>query len=210
MTTEWFPGWVVRHIQRHDNAGLPDLDKRKIFYETWRDEFAQRGIDLAAAEAASRKLAAQKYTKHLHFKALLDLAMEAKYTGYASSVEQAKDAAKNCPDCYGQGLASVRCRNTGMNFAAYCVCDFGTRLLNKATQSAKANEVLIDLAKIRVGETYRALIHGEAVTLDFTEDESEDFTHYLPVDLREKADRLREEEASCPTSTTSRTLKSPI
>lgn len=192
MTADWFHGWLVRHLERHPLAGLPDMDKRPLFYECWRDEFIRRGVSEAAAEAGSRSLASGKYTKHHHFNALLDLIHQAR--GAASNAERAAEASKECRECYGAGFASVRDRETRMNFAAYCVCPLGTWKLRKARREAKEGTTLIDLAAIRNGQTYRAVIGGRDVTLDFAEDDDHEANiANLPPGLRRLAESMRPE-----------------
>lgn len=190
MSTDWFGHWLSRHLQRHENAGLPDPARKPLFYETWRDEFAKSGVTLDAAEAASRLLATQKYVKHAHFAALLKAIKETRWADRASDIDQIKADSKACRECYGEGLASVRCRNTGMSFAAYCVCPYGTYRLRRARREAKPTTQLIDLAAIRNGETYRVAVAGKVLTLDFDlGDDGFDYVAAMPQDWRERLEK---------------------
>lgn len=193
MTTDWFHPWLERHLQRHATAGLPEIEKKPLFYENWRDQFTARGVTFEQADVASRALATQKYVKLHHFKALLDLIQQARAA--SSSVETAEVASKSCTHCYGEGMASVRDRETRMNFAAYCICPLGTWKLQRARREAKKGEKLIDLASILNGEIYQARINGRVVDLDFSEDDGDDDSNLanLPPGLRRLAEQLRPE-----------------
>lgn len=192
MTTDWFHPWLERHLQRHATAGLPEIDKKPLFYENWRDQFTGRGVTYEQAEAASRVLATQKYVKLHHFKALLDLIQQARAA--SSSIETAEVASKSCTHCYGTGFATVTDRESKMNFAAYCICPLGTYKLRRAKREAKEHERLLDLASILNGEIYRAKINGRVVDLDFSDDtDFEDHTANLPPGLRKLAEKLRPE-----------------
>lgn len=168
-TTDWFPAWLARHLDRHAMAGLPDPTKKFLFYEAWRDEFARVGMTEFAAEQASKLLTAKSGYKSAHFATLCKLAWEVRR---ATSPAQADElASKNCLWCEGSGYAHVRDRDTGTNWSAHCICPLGTRYLRKAQREAKSPTAqFIDLAAIKNGQTYRVMHMGRAVTLDFTED----------------------------------------
>ena len=198
MPCDWFGLWLVRHLERFPNTGLPDSSKKPLFYDAWRDEFERLRVTHQAAEAASRLLVSRKHYAKDHFPELLRLAFDAsKATAGQTVAERAKHESQGCRDCYGEGIASVRDRETGTNFAAYCVCDWGRVRLGRAQREAKATETLIDLAAIRHGILYRIKSGGRIVTLDFTEDDDlDDCIRFLPPDLRRRAEKLREAERS--------------
>lgn len=192
MTVDWFQPWLERHLERHATAGLPEIEKKPLFYENWRDQFTARGVTFEQADVASRMLATQKYTKLHHFKALLDVIGQARAA--SSSIETAEVASKSCTYCYGSGFASVTDRGSRMNFAAYCICPLGTYKLRRAKREAKEGDLLLNLASILNGEVYRGSINGRNVELDFGDDaDFEDYTASLPPGLRKLADQLRPE-----------------
>jgi hypothetical protein len=168
-TAEWFPAWLGRHIGRHPLAGLPDMAKRPLYYEQWRDDFVKYGVTEQAADDASKALVAAKYSKNQHFNALLGMIRKAKFAG-GGPREQAMADSKSCPECFGEGYASVTDRDTKYRFAAYCICPYGTWRLRKAQREAKPGTAFIDLASIRNGQTYRGVFAGRELTLDFSEE----------------------------------------
>jgi len=181
MTTDWFPLWLERHLERHALEGLPDPNKMPLFYEAWRDEFEARRVKHEHAEVASKLLASKKHYKSAHLAELLRLVAEVRRTSGDSPAELAESASADCRTCGGEGVTSRRCTIVGLrrdrdemgSFAVFCVCPLGRWKLGKAQREAKANQRVLDLAAIRQGEVYRAVIHGKTVTLEFEDDEGE-------------------------------------
>lgn len=141
--SDWFAGWLRRHLQRHPRNDWPDpaSEGGQLFFGGWRTTLQRHGVREAEADLASELLQAEAVYPERHLERLLELvkgvwAEERKELSPAWSRDprvSALEASRDCPDCYGQGMAYRYRRNPPvdelgrlrLSILCYCRCSYG-------------------------------------------------------------------------------------
>lgn len=159
--SEWFSGFVDRHVKRHPRADWPSPADAPEFFAGWQGNFVLHGVTEDVADEASTQLMADP-PRFLgeHVPALLNEARKLFRERAESGQGQATDsreaailASRDCPDCGGHGL-TTRFRHKsasdgkGPSIKLYCLCPSGRWLENNhARHAPDVRRRMYDLAE---------------------------------------------------------------
>jgi hypothetical protein len=158
--SEWFPGFLAGHIQRHRRGDWPPFDAGAEFYRGWMRLFVDHGVTAEAARDASERLMADELKGlDAHPRRTTDLARqilrETAVVGHAGPPDDRAEAERlsaGCGLCDGSGQA-IRSRADGWPFEITtpagrpvqaptlvfaCVCPMGRFLLRPGRDGARS------------------------------------------------------------------------
>jgi hypothetical protein len=162
--SDWFHGWVARHIRRHVTRGLPNAIANSDYYDAWRVAFERAGIDEKAADEASILLATRKHAKWEHFPALYEIAVGVAGRVAPGSTEGDRLDARDCKHCGGMGTVGVTEPAWNAVWSAFCSCRLGRRMLDStraAIEKDRTGKRPIDLDHVLRGVRFRVVLYGE-------------------------------------------------